>query len=108
VIEGFTQRQLPDRAAWFVSTVAHWGYGTAAGACYGILAGSVAKPRARYGLPFGVALFANDYIALPIAHLYKPIWKYSPKVLGWDLGAHIAYGAGAGVAFRMLAGIRRV
>ncbi|MEY9933793.1 hypothetical protein ABH926_008455 [Catenulispora sp. GP43] len=100
VIEGFTQRDLPDRAAWPLSTLAHWGYGTAAGAVYGLLAGSAAVPKARYGVPFGVGLFANDYVALPIAGLYKPIWQYSAKVLGWDLGAHIAYGAGVGVAFR--------
>lgn len=102
VIEGFTQRDLPDRAAWPLSTLAHWGYGTAAGAAYGLLAGSAAVPRARYGVALGIALFANDYIALPIAGLYKPIWQYSAKVLGWDLGAHIAYGAGTGIAFRAI------
>src|ERR1700750_1156195 len=32
VIEGFTQRKLPDRSAWLISTIAHWGYGSAAGA----------------------------------------------------------------------------
>ena len=35
VIEGFTQRKLPDRAAWLISTIAHWGYGSAVGAAYG-------------------------------------------------------------------------
>jgi hypothetical protein len=38
VIEGFTQRKLPDRPAWLTSTIAHWAYGSAAGAAYGILA----------------------------------------------------------------------
>lgn len=102
VIEGFTQRELPDRAAWLTSTVAHWGYGTAAGAAFGVVAGSLARPRAVYGLPFGAAMFVNDYIALPIAGLYKPIWRYSVKVLSWDFGAHLAYGAGTGIVFTML------
>src|ERR1700748_848599 len=31
VIEGFTQRKLPDRSAWLISTIAHWGYGSAGG-----------------------------------------------------------------------------
>ena len=44
VIEGFTQRKLPDRWAFPVSTVVHWGYGSAAGAAYGIVAGSLGRP----------------------------------------------------------------
>ncbi len=51
VIEGFTQRKLPDRSAWPISTAAHWAYGSAAGAAYGILAGSLPAPRPRYGPP---------------------------------------------------------
>jgi hypothetical protein len=30
LIEGFTQRELPARWAWPVSTAMHWGYGSAA------------------------------------------------------------------------------
>jgi hypothetical protein len=79
VLEGFTQRKLPDRSAWLTSTIAHWAYGSSAGAAYGILAGSVPAPHPRYGLPFGAAVFAGDYIALPAAGLYQPIWKYDAK-----------------------------
>lgn len=46
LIEGFTQRELPDRWAWLTSTVMHWGYGLASGALYGVLAGSARTPRA--------------------------------------------------------------
>ena len=102
VIEGFTQRKLPDRSAWLISTIAHWGYGSAAGAAYGILAGSLPAPRPEYGVPFGAVVFANDYIALPIAGLYQPIWKYDATTLAWDLGAHLAYGAGTGTTFWLL------
>ncbi|WP_152627789.1 hypothetical protein [Streptacidiphilus neutrinimicus] len=102
LVEGFTQRELPDRSAWLTSTVAHWAYGSAAGAAYGVLAGSLPTPRPVYGLPLGLALFAGDYTALPIAGLYKPIRDYDAKVLGWDLAAHLAYGAGTGIAFRAL------
>jgi hypothetical protein len=44
VIEGFTERKLSDRWAWPVSTAAHWAYGSAAAATYGITAGSVRGP----------------------------------------------------------------
>jgi hypothetical protein len=102
LVEGFTQRKLPDRSAWLVSSLAHWGYGSAAGAAYGILAGSLPLPHPRYGVPFGAAVFANDYIALPVAGLYQPIWEYDAKTLAWDLGAHLAYGAGTGTTFWLL------
>jgi hypothetical protein len=102
LIEGFTQRRLPDRSAWLVSTITHWTYGSAAGAAYGILAGSLPTAKPRYGVPFGAAVFAGDYTALPIAGLYQPIWKYDAKTLAWDLGAHLAYGAGTGTTFWLL------
>jgi hypothetical protein len=103
LIEGFTQRELPDRWAWPISTAAHWGYGSAWGALYGILAGSLRRPHALYGAPFGAAVWATDYIVLPEGGLYKPIWEYDAKTLAWDLGGHLAYGAGTGAAFWLLA-----
>jgi hypothetical protein len=102
VIEGFTQRKIPARSAWLISTIAHWGYGTSVGAVYGIVAGSLPTPHPLYGVPFGTAVFANDYIALPVARLYKPIWEYDADTLAWDLGAHLAYGVGTGTTFWML------
>ena len=56
VIEGFTQRELPDRWAFPVSTIMHWAYGSSAAAAYGIVAGSLRDPRPVYGLPFGAAV----------------------------------------------------
>ncbi|MEV5315920.1 hypothetical protein, partial [Streptomyces sp. NPDC052610] len=67
VVEGFTQRRLPDSSAWLTSTVAHWAYGSTAGAAYGIVAGSLPRPSPVYGVPFGAAVFAGDYVTLPIA-----------------------------------------
>jgi hypothetical protein len=103
VIEGFTQRELPDSWAWPVSTAMHWGYGSSAGALYGILAGSARRQRALYGVPFGAAVWAAGYVVLPQAGLYKPIWEYDAKTLAVDLSAHLAYGAGTGTAFWLLA-----
>ncbi len=64
LIEGFTGRALPDRWAWLTSTVMHWTYGSSAAALYGILAGSLRRPHALYGLPFGTAVWAVGYIVL--------------------------------------------
>ena len=99
LIEGFTQRKLPDRWAWPVSTAMHWAYGSGAAALYGILAGSLRRPHAAYGLPFGAAVWAAGYVILPEGGLYKPIWEYDAKTLAWDLSGHLAYRAGTGATF---------
>jgi hypothetical protein len=103
VIEGFTRRKLDDRWAWLISTIAHWAYGSGAAAGYGILAGSVPEPYPVYGLPFGAAVWVTGYVVLPEGGLYKPIWEYDAKTLAIDLGAHLAYGAGTGTMFWVLA-----
>jgi hypothetical protein len=103
VIEGFTQRELPDRWAWLTSTAMHWGYGSTAGALYGVLAGSLRLPYPWYGLRFGAVVWASGYVILPEGGLYKPIWQYDTKTLADDLSAHLAYGAGTGVTFWLLA-----
>jgi hypothetical protein len=105
VIEGFTQRKLPDRWAWLTSTVAHWAYGSSAAAAYGILAGSLRKPHALYGPPFGAAVWATSYVVLPAAGLYKPIWEYDAKTLAIDLSGHLAYGTGTGITFWLLTSV---
>ena len=99
LIEGFTQRKIPDRWAWLISTAAHWGYGSSAAAAYGVVAGSLRRPQPLYGAPFGAAVWASSYAILPQAGLYKPIWEYDAKTLAEDLSAHLAYGTGTGTAF---------
>jgi hypothetical protein len=106
VIEGFTQRDLPDSWAWPISTAIHWGMGSMSGALYGIVAGSLRRPHPWYGVPFGAVVWATGYVILPEGGLYKPIWEYDAKTLGDDLSAHLAYGAGTGVTFWLFARLR--
>ena len=103
VIEGFTQKKLPDPLAFPISTAMHWANGSGSAALYGILAGSLRSPHAAYGPPFGVAVWAAGYVILPEGGLYKPIWEYDAKTLAWDLGGHLAYGAGTGITFWLIA-----
>lgn len=106
VIEGFTQRELPDRWAWLTSTIMHWTYGSVWGALYGIVAGSLRRPHVGYGAAFGALVWASGYVVLPAGGLYKPIWEYDARTLADDLTAHLAYGAGTGAAFWLLAKAR--
>jgi uncharacterized membrane protein YagU involved in acid resistance len=103
VIEGFTQRPIPDRWARLTTTVAHWAFGSASGAAYGVVAGSLRRPRALDGVPFGAAVWTLGYVVLPQAGLYKPIWEYDLETLAKDLSAHLAYGLTTATTFSLLA-----
>lgn len=56
LFEGLFQRQLPPERARLVNNVMHWSYGMFQAGQYGIVAGSLRRPRSRYGLLFGAAL----------------------------------------------------
>jgi hypothetical protein len=100
--EGLFQVELSPTRARLVNNVMHWAYGTFKGVLYGILVGSLPKHRVSYGLPFGVLVFAGDYVILPAAELYKPIWEYDAKTLAKDLTGHLVYGLATATAMRLL------
>jgi hypothetical protein len=102
LVEGLFQIELPADRARLVNNVMHWGYGIANGVPFGLVAGSLPAPRIRYGVPFGAAVWAGDYVILPAAGLYEPIWKYDVKTLADDLSAHLVYGLAAAAALRLL------
>jgi Protein of unknown function (DUF1440) len=102
LVEGLFDLELPDTRAALVNNVMHWTYGMLNGVQYGIVAGSLRTPRVRYGLPFGATVWAGDYVILPAAKLYKPIWKYDAKTLANDLSAHLVYGLATAAALRLL------
>lgn len=102
LFEGLFQRTLPDRDAPLVNNVVHWGFGVLSAVPFGILAGSLRRPRAWLGLPFGTAVWCGGYVVLPAAKLYRPIWTYDARTLAEDYGAHCVYGLTTGAVFALL------
>lgn len=102
LVEGLFQVELPPTRAQLVNNVAHWAYGLLNGALYGIVVGSLPRRRVSYGLPFGASVWAGDYVVLPAAKLYEPIWDYDAKTLANDLGAHLVYGLATAATLRAL------
>jgi hypothetical protein len=37
-------------------------------------------------------VWSSDYVTLPLAGVYQPIWKYDAKTLAKDASAHVVYG----------------
>jgi hypothetical protein len=102
VYEGVLQRDLPPERVAVTNNLVHWATGLGWGAAYGVVGGSLPRPRARYGLVLGPVEWGFSYVVLPLAQLYKPIWKYDARTLGKDLSAHLAYGLVTASAFRVL------
>lgn len=99
LLEGFSQNPLEPRWAPLVNNVMHWGYGIAWGAAYGVIVGSLRRPLALYGAPFGTVVWLAGYAVLPLAKLYKPLWEYDKQTLARDLGGHLVYGAVTATTF---------
>jgi len=106
IVERVTRRPLPVEQAGLTNNVMHWGYGMAWGGVLGLVERSAGPPRVRHGLALGSTVWLGSYVIMPLAGLYRPMWRYGPPVLAKDLGDHVAYGLGVSTAYRLLAGRR--
>ncbi|MFJ1758156.1 hypothetical protein [Kitasatospora sp. NPDC088134] len=102
LVEGLFQRKLPNRWARTANNATHWAYGSLGGVQYGLLAGSLRRPRIGYGLPFGAGVWATGYLVLPATGLYRPITDYDRSTLAKDLTAHLVYGLATAACFAVL------
>ena len=88
-----TGRDVPVERAAAVNNVMHWGYGTSWAAGYALLTAAAGRRRAWWhGPAFGTAVWASDYVTLPLAGVYEPIWRYDVPTLWKDLSAHLVFG----------------
>lgn len=54
------------------------------------------------GPALGAALWSSDYVTLPFAGVYKPIWRYDARTLAKDLSAHLFFGTVTDVVLRIV------
>ncbi len=98
------RREPPDEWARRTTNTVHWATGIGWGLQYAALAAKTPRhPTARM-LALGPTVWAVGYVILPIAGVYKPIWKYDQRTLAKDLSAHMIYGIATSAA---LAGLAR-
>jgi hypothetical protein len=91
---------LPDQAAIDATTLAHFGYGAAAGSVIG-----AANPRIGpvTGAMAGVAVWAASYLGwLPGTGILKPATFHPKRRNALMLAAHLVWGAGTALAMREL------
>ncbi len=106
LVRSVCHRDPADRWARLTTNMMHWAYGLAWGAQYGIVLRSAKRPAPTWGLVLGPVVWTSDYLVLPLAKVYKPMWDYDAKTLWKDLSAHLVYGAVTGGAFAAMLGRR--
>jgi hypothetical protein len=99
IIAAVTGADPPVERAAAISNTMHWAYGTSLAAAY-----ALAFPRPPWwgGLALGAGVWASDYITLPLAGVYKPIWRYEAATLAKDLSAHLVFGMATAAALRIV------
>lgn len=102
LIEGLFRREVGPERIGLLTNVAHWGYGTAWGAVYGLLQGTLRMNPLARGLAFGSGVWAMSYVQLVPMGLYEPPWKYPATSLAKDLSYHLVYGVGVAAAYQRL------
>src|SRR5262245_46400849 len=92
------------RAEWARSTtnLVHWATGVGWGLQYGALATAMTGHAMLRAVALGPAAWGSGYVLLPLAKVYKPIWRYNARTLADDLSAHVVYGAAAAASFAVL------
>lgn len=99
LLELVLRRPVPVDHAATVSNVMHWAYGTG----WTVLNAAVVRRRPWWAGPaFGALVWSSDYIVLPVAGVYEPIWRYDVPTLAKDLSAHLVFGTVADGALRVL------
>jgi hypothetical protein len=99
VLQTVTGQDVPLERAAALSNVMHWAYGTSWTVGYAL----ALRHRPWWAGPaFGATVWASDYVTLPLAGVYEPIWKYDAGALWQDLSAHLVFGAAADATLRLL------
>jgi hypothetical protein len=101
VIEGVTGRDVPVERAGAISNAMHWSYGVAWATTYSVVTKAAGR-RWWAGLLLGTTVWASDYVVLPLAGVYEPIWRYDLETLAEDLSAHLVFGTTTDAALRVL------
>jgi uncharacterized membrane protein YagU involved in acid resistance len=81
-----------------LTAAAHFGYGAAAGAVYGLIRPALPLPSVAAGIAYGLAVWAGSYMGLlPALRLYPHAADESAERDALMIAAHVVWGAALGV-----------
>jgi hypothetical protein len=95
-------RRVKKSQVPLITNLMHWSYGLWWGAMYGVAAHDLGPKPLKGGPLLAASVWATSYGELVPLGIYKPPWKYPPKVLALDLSYHLAYGVAVAEAYDVL------
>jgi uncharacterized membrane protein YagU involved in acid resistance len=103
VYRTMTGEAPPRCARRWLGTAAHYGFGAASGAMYGLLSGSAPDLRAGYGIGYGTLVWAvADEGAIPALGLSRGPGDLPLGVHAYAIAGHWVYGATLEASLRLL------
>ena len=91
-----------------LTLAAHYGYGTAAGAAFGLVAPGRLEEAVSAGIGYGLLVWAASYLGLlPALDLHPAATRESPGRNAMMIGAHVVWGAALGLLASALRGLGR-
>lgn len=96
----------PQRTA--ATSIAHFGYGAATGALYGVSASRLRLPAPLKGIGYAMLVWLSSYMGwLPALAVLAPASQHPARRNALMIGAHLVWGATMGLMMEALAGGRR-
>jgi uncharacterized membrane protein YagU involved in acid resistance len=97
------RKDLDETQETALTLASHLAYGAGAGAVYGSIAARLPASPAVRGAAFGLGVWAVSYLALmPALGILKPATEHPRRRTALMIGAHLVWGASAGVLFDRL------
>jgi uncharacterized membrane protein YagU involved in acid resistance len=102
VTEGFAvkagvHRELDERDMQQLTLAAHFGYGAACGAAFGLIAPRTVPRAMAAGMAFGLGVWAGSYLGwLPALGVRQPATQDPLARSGLMMAAHMVWGAATG------------
>jgi uncharacterized membrane protein YagU involved in acid resistance len=99
---------LESREHLALTLASHFGYGTAAGAGYGLLGSRLPLPATLRGVLYGLAMWASSYVGwLPLAGVLRPATEHPARRTALMLAAHVVWGLTLALVYELLRPARR-
>jgi uncharacterized membrane protein YagU involved in acid resistance len=90
---------LDERGRRGLTLAAHYGYGTGAGALFGVIAPRNTRDAVAAGVGYGLLVWAASYLGLmPALGLHPPANRETPGRNAMMIAAHVVWGAALGAA----------